>query len=95
VAPNPITPGTCVCEMVAIVSMEISDREPIERVTGPGGDEWRAHLYDLHTEQDVLDHWADNAIRNGVRDVSELDGWADVPRGVVTFSVPTTERFPF
>jgi hypothetical protein len=82
-------------ETVSIVEITVNDPEPIERVTGPGGDEWRSHLYDLRTEQDVLDHWAANAIRNGVRDVSELDGWADVPAGTVTMTVVDVYPFPF
>jgi hypothetical protein len=69
------------------VVIDIRDREPIERVTGPGGDEWRAHLYPLRTEDDVLDHWAYNAAMNGVVDVCQLDGWADVPAETVTFRV--------
>jgi hypothetical protein len=73
--------------VVARVAVDIRDREPVERVIGAGGDEWREHLYDLRTEGDVLDHWAYNAVVNGTRDVSELDGWADVPAGTVTFRV--------
>src|SRR4051812_3202968 len=71
------------CVGVCVV-IDIHDREPIERVTGSDGDEWRAVLYDLRTEDDVLDHWAYNAVANGVVDVCELDGWADVPAGTVT-----------
>jgi hypothetical protein len=73
--------------VVVRVAVDIGDREPVERVIGAGGDEWRECLYDLRTEDDVLDHWAYNAVVNGIRDVSELDGWADVLRGTVTFRV--------
>lgn len=70
------------------VRIDIRDREPIERVTGPNGDEWRAHMYpSIKTEDDVFEHWAYNAATWGLTDVSQLDGWADVPAGVVTFTV--------
>jgi hypothetical protein len=39
----------------------------------------------------VLSHLAHNILRNGVTDISELDGWADYPRGAVTFSVPNVD----
>lgn len=74
-------------EMCATVRIKVTDREPIERVTGPDGDEWRAHLYPLYSEEDVLRHWASNALRNGTVDVCQLDGWADVPAETVTFQV--------
>ena len=73
--------------IVSRVTIDMRDYEPMDRVVGPNGQEWRDHLYNLHTEADVLDHWAYNAAANGVTDVSQLDGWADVPPGVVTFSV--------
>lgn len=72
------------------VFIEIHDREPIERITGPNGDEWRAQMYDLRTEDDVLNHWAYNAVANGIVDVCQLDGWADVPAETVTFRVEPT-----
>lgn len=83
-------------ETVAVVEITINDREPVERVTGPDGDEWRRQVYgEIRTEQDVLNHWASNAIRNGVEDVSELDGWADVPARTVTMTVSDVYPFPF
>lgn len=76
-------------EVAAYVDITIKDREPIERVTGPNGDEWRAALYPLHTEADVLEHWAQVAVISGAVDVCQLDGWADVKAEVVTFAVST------
>jgi hypothetical protein len=58
--------------------------DPFERVTGPEGDEFRKTLYELRTQEEVLDHWAYNAACNGVTDASELDGWADLEKGQVT-----------
>jgi hypothetical protein len=64
--------------------------DAITRITGPDGDEWRTHMYrHIKTREDVLRHWAHNAVANGVTDVSDLDGWADVRRGTVTFLVDT------
>ncbi|HTE62620.1 MAG TPA: hypothetical protein VK631_19845 [Solirubrobacteraceae bacterium] len=79
-------------EMAATVRITVNDREPIERVTGPNGDEWRAHMYDLRTEEDVFEHWARNALANGVVDVCQLDGWADVSAETVTLAVWDVER---
>jgi hypothetical protein len=61
--------------------------EAIERVTGTEGDAWRKQAYDLHTENQVLEHWARNCIVGGVEDISTLDGWADVAPGTITMSV--------
>ena len=63
-----------------VVEIEIDDPDVIERVTGPEGDEWRSKLYDLHDVDDVLKHLAYNAVANGRRDVTMLDGWADLTR---------------
>jgi hypothetical protein len=63
------------------VRIEVRDADVIERVTGPGGDEWRKVAYPLRSEDDVLAHLAYNAVANGVQDVSVLDGWADVEAG--------------
>jgi len=71
----------------ACVEIAIRDPDVIERVTGPGGDEWRAQLYNLRTEDDVLDHLAYNAVANNVERVNQLDGWADLPDDAATMEV--------
>ena len=65
----------------------VNDEDVIERVTGPDGDEWRSKLYDLHTRDDVLNHLAYNCIVNGRRDVTMLDGWADLSRDVTRMDI--------
>jgi hypothetical protein len=76
----------------AEVCIEIADGiDPFERVTGPEGDDFRHNLYDLHTREDVVNHWAYNAVANGVHDASYLDGWADYERGLITFYVNHVE----
>ncbi len=52
-----------------------------------GGDGWRNVYYPLRTREDVLEHLAYNALIHGVEDASRLDGWADLPRGVLTMRV--------
>ena len=69
------------------VEIEINDSDAIERVTGPGGDEWRSQLYDLHTAGDVLNHLAYNAVANGQVNAKSLDGWADLPADAVRMEV--------
>ena len=38
----------------------------------------------------MLDHWSYNAVVNSVQDASQLDGWGDLARGMVTFHVVGT-----
>lgn len=52
---------------------------------------WRDTFYNLETEEDVLDMWAWNAVSNNVTDVANLDGWADLPSGSITFYADLTE----
>lgn len=61
--------------------------DAVTRVTGPGGAEWREHMYDLYTEDEVFEHWAYNASENGVTDACRLEGWADLEPGEVTMTV--------
>lgn len=61
--------------------------DAITRITGPGGDEWRSQMYALHTEAEVYQHWAYNALSNGVVSVNQLDGWADLPDDAVRFFI--------
>lgn len=70
----------------ATAQITINDPDVIERVTGPGGDEWRSKLYNLHTEEDVLSHLAFNCLFNGVEQVNRLDGWADLPDDAATMA---------
>ena len=74
------------------VEIEVNDPDVIERVTGPDGDQWRAQLYDLHTEADVLGHLAYNCAVNGCVNASLLDGWADLPPGAVSMQVLSAEH---
>jgi hypothetical protein len=69
------------------VEIEINDPDVIERVTGTGGDEWRSQMYQLHTEADVLEHFAHNAVTNGVYRANQLDGWADAKNDAARFQV--------
>jgi len=70
-------------ETSVTLSIEVKNRDAIERVTGAGGDEWRSQFYRLHTVRDVLEHWAYNAVINGIYDVSRLEGWADLDSDAV------------
>lgn len=73
--------------MTVYATVVIHDDEPFTRVTGPGGDEWRAQFYDLHDEADIAEHFV---LTNGVYDVSALEGWADVPKGAVHVEIDDT-----
>lgn len=85
-------PSNYAVEMAATVHITVKDRDVIERVTGPGGDDWRSQLYDLRTEQDVLEHLAGNALKNGTERVNRLDGWADLPDDAATMYVGDVEK---
>ena len=87
------------CEQRATVVVEVHDQDAIDRcvhnhdtdgVPQPDDDRgrgWRNTFYDLRDESDVIEHFAFNALANGVNDASQLDGWADLPRGAVTMQV--------
>lgn len=65
-------------EAMATVLVDVRNPDVIERVTGPGGGEWRQQFYrTICTAEDVIAHIAFNAVANGVLDVNRLDGWAD------------------
>lgn len=49
--------------------------------------EWRGDVYGLETEERILAHFAYNAVANGVEDATRLDGWADLERGDIMFTV--------
>lgn len=80
-------------EMTVYATVTVHDPEAIERVTGPGGDEWRSQFYDLHTADDVIEHFVFNAVTNHVHDISRLDGWADSDPAAVTIEVVDTSFF--
>lgn len=48
---------------------------------------WAASMYGPMTERQILEHWAFNAVVNGILHVSSLDGWADVARDAVDIEV--------
>ncbi len=84
------SPSVYLSELTVYASVEVHDPEPFERVIGPGGDEWRSQFYDLHTAEDVIEHFVFNAVRNGVHDISQLEGWADCDHRSVTISIEDT-----
>ena len=74
------------------VEITVHDPDVLERVTGPGGDEWRSHFYPLNDNADVIEHLAYNYVVNGVDDIRRLDGWADVAEDAVTFKRLSTDE---
>lgn len=56
-------------------------------------DEWRSHLFDLHSPSDIVEHVAFNHLLNGVDDINQLDGWAHVEHGLATFEVDRDVEF--
>lgn len=74
-----------------LASVTVRNPDVIERVTGPGGDEWRAQFYPtIETAEDVVEHFAFNAITNGVHDITRLEGWADCAQGDVLIEIEDT-----
>lgn len=76
--------------LLVTVEVTVNDLDVYQRVTGPDGDRWREHLYDLRTEQDIDEHLA-KACLDGYDDASDLDGWADLPRGAATMRAHSAE----
>ena len=68
------------------VEVVVGDLTAITRCT-ENTDNWRGTYYDIQDEDEVLEHFAFNAVANHYRDASRLDGWADLDPGVVTFEV--------
>lgn len=85
-APDRLT-GTFTCTVEATVEVTITDEDAVLRVTGPEGDAFRKMLYDLRTRDDVIAHLARSAVYVGYSDASNMDGWADLSRGVVTMRI--------
>jgi hypothetical protein len=77
--------------MNVYATVVVEDEEPFERVIGPGGDEWRSQFYDLHTEDEVAEHFVFNAVTNGIYDVSGLEGWADIQPGAVRVEIDDSD----
>ncbi len=76
------------------ITVTIHDKDAVERVTGPGGDEWRSRFYPtVETAEDVAEHFAFNAISNAVHDISRLDGWADLDASAATIEVDDTDFY--
>lgn len=74
--------------MEATVEIKIEDGTDWLWYVEPGRTkEWRGDVYGLETETAIQAHWAWNAVTNGIQDASHLDGWADIPRGKITFNV--------
>jgi hypothetical protein len=71
------------------VRVTINDPDVLERITGPDGDEWRAQIFKLYGEEDVLNHLAANCLVNGLENARLLDGWADLPAEAVRMEPDT------
>lgn len=73
--------------------ISLSDECPpdvITRASEPGFPYWQHNGEPLTFEQ-TIEHLAHNALSNGVTDLSDLDGWADLDRGVATMRVTDVE----
>jgi hypothetical protein len=80
---------------MAYVRIDVDDEQaPADLFTRAETAEFQEHLYGdaVRDQQTVLEHWAYNAIANGVQDPARLDGWADMPRGVVSVRVTDVEE---
>lgn len=73
-------------QMLVTVTIEVNDDEVIRRCT-ENIDGWREQMYKLYTTEDVLTHFAFNAIANGVTQVNNLDGWANSAKDAAVFTV--------
>ncbi|HKY57628.1 MAG TPA: hypothetical protein VJL80_06290 [Aeromicrobium sp.] len=76
--------------VACVVAITVSDDAPsdwLTRVTVPNEFPYWNNDGSPFTEEQGLHMLADNAVRNGVDDASELDGWADLERGMVRLDV--------
>lgn len=76
----------------AILEIEIQDGVDWRWYREEGRDpEPRGGLYGNVTDEEIFAHWAHNAVANGVEDACRLDGWADLERGAIRFTVRDVE----
>ena len=66
-----------------------SDGEPI----GEDGKSYEPPYPELTTEEAILEHFAYNAVANGVQYANELDGWADLPADAAKFYIEIDETY--
>jgi hypothetical protein len=85
-----VSAETFATEMTVYATVIVNDREPLERITGPGGDEWRSQFYALETDAEVVEHFVYNAVVNGVHDITRLDGWADCDPDAIKVEIDDT-----
>jgi hypothetical protein len=90
-------------QVAASVTIEVNDDSAILRCVenhnehgvpvpyGTGQRGWRDVLYNLDTEDKVIDMWVSNALRNGIENASQLDGWADMSPSDVRMTVDYVE----
>ena len=81
--------------MFSIYDMEIDAAiiELDQAVIDAVDDNWREHLYPLHTPEEIAEHVAGNMIVNNLK-LSQLDGWADQPDGnAKIISWPNLDNF--
>jgi hypothetical protein len=74
-------------EVEAVVQITVNDSAPddwLSEAIKPGGER---NYYGFETEEDVLDHFAYNAVFNGVTGAAELDGWGDLDPFDIIFTV--------
>ena len=86
VTPQSITHGV---ECFADLRVTIDPSAPADLFSRAETEQFQRTLYgpEVSDRNSVLNHWAYNAIANGVNDACQLDGWADLARGTVTFHV--------
>jgi hypothetical protein len=89
-----LTEAVYLVETSVYATVTIRNPDVIERVTGPGGDEWRSQFYaTIESDQDVVEHFAFNAITNGVHDITRLEGWGDCDRDDVLIEIDDTTHW--
>lgn len=79
------------CE--ATVTIRVSDDAPADWLTRVTADDFPYKNVNGQpmTTADGMEMLAYNALRNGVDDARRLDGWADLPAGVLTMDVTDVE----
>ncbi len=69
------------------VTVEVAVTVEFERDLVPD-DEWRKVFYNhIRTENDLAEHFAFNAVLNGITELTMLDGWADKDNSMMKVTV--------
>lgn len=74
-------------DFTGVAVIEFGESAPDDVVDRVFNEEWASQFFHMENAEDVYRHWVYNAIENDIRDISGLEGWADVSPTAVVISL--------